>query len=238
MLKHKVYRTSLLVVVTLLVIFSVGCGTQPHASNDNTSVHSTPTPIPTPTPLDLDSPAGAAQAIAGDPMVGGFADRFGAQSLDTPALVWYQNGRLGPQLTDSDHWVVTARDATGRRVSIFDFHYVRSKHVLQGSSVGVIFSEDPHSNAAFPWLGSTTAVERLRKLRGLAPAAGSAPRMIWFSIDERWRDPNSPIKWYGGGEAAMNPMWQIQATDGAAYYVGQDLKVYVYADLPIEPTYK
>ena len=36
----------------------------------------------------------------------------------------------------------------------------------------------------------------------------------------------------------MNPMWQIQATDGAAYYVGQDLKVYVYADLPIEPTYK
>lgn len=75
--RRKVYRTSLLVVVTLLVIFSVGCGTQPHVSNDNTSVHSTPTPIPTLIPLDLDSPAGAAQAIAGDPMVGGLADRFG-----------------------------------------------------------------------------------------------------------------------------------------------------------------
>jgi len=36
----------------------------------------------------------------------------------------------------------------------------------------------------------------------------------------------------------MDPMWQIQATDGTAYYVGQDLKVYVYADLPIEPAYK
>lgn len=28
----------------------------------------------------------------------------------------------------------------------------------------------------------------------------------------------------------MNPMWQIQAIDGLTYYVGQDLKVYVYAD--------
>ena len=36
----------------------------------------------------------------------------------------------------------------------------------------------------------------------------------------------------------MDPMWQIQATDGVTYYVGQDLKVYVYADLPIEPAYK
>ncbi len=30
----------------------------------------------------------------------------------------------------------------------------------------------------------------------------------------------------------MNPMWQIQATDGMAYYVGPDRKVYVYADSP------
>ena len=36
----------------------------------------------------------------------------------------------------------------------------------------------------------------------------------------------------------MNPMWQMQATDGATYSVGQNLKVYIYADLPIEPAYK
>jgi hypothetical protein len=197
------------------------------------------TPTATTIPLDLDSPEGVAQAIANDPMVRATSQRFDAQTLDTPALVWYQNGRLGPQLTDSDHWVVTARDANGRRVSIFDFHYVRSKHVLQGSSVGVIFSVDPHSNAAFPWLGSATAVERLHALRGLNPAAGKAPRMIWFSIDERWRDSGSPTRqWRGGGESPMNPMWQIQATDGATYYVGQDLKVYIYADLPIQPAFK
>ena len=33
----------------------------------------------------------------------------------------------------------------------------------------------------------------------------------------------------------MDPMWLIQATDGVTYYVGQDLKVYVYADLPFSP---
>ena len=36
----------------------------------------------------------------------------------------------------------------------------------------------------------------------------------------------------------MDPMWLIQATDGVTYYVGHDLKVYIHADLPIQPTYK
>jgi hypothetical protein len=109
---------------------------------------------------------------------------------------------------------------------------------LRFSSAGAIFPEDPNSGAAFPWLESATAVERLHALRGLTPAPGSAPRMIYFSIDDRWRDPGSPIKWFGGGEAAMDLMWQIQATDGVTYFVGQDLKVYVYDDLPIEPAFK
>jgi hypothetical protein len=36
----------------------------------------------------------------------------------------------------------------------------------------------------------------------------------------------------------MNSMWQMRATDRATYSVGQDLKVYIYADLPIEPASK
>ena len=236
MLKGKVYHMSVLIVATFLVVFSGGCGTQPHVTTDNTGAQSTLTL--TTIPFDLDSPADVAQAIANDPMVHATSQRFDAQSLDTPALVWYQNGRLGPQLTDRDHWVVTGRDAAGRRSAIYDFEYVRSQHTLRFAGAGVIFPEDSNSNAAFPWLGAATAVERLHALRGLAPAAGVAPRMICFSIDDRWRDPSSPIKWYGGGEAAMDPMWLIQATDGVTYYLGQDLKVYVYADLPIEPAYK
>jgi hypothetical protein len=239
MLRGKAYHMSLLVVVAFLVVFSGGCGTQSRTSTGvtaNADVQNTPTA--TAIPFDLDSPAGVAQAIVGDPMVRAFAQRFDAQTLDTPALVWYQNGSRGPQLTDRDHWVVTARNAAGQRSAIYDFEYVRSQHRLRASSAGVITPEDPNSAAAFPLLGSATAVERLHALRGLAPAAGSAPRMIWFSIDDRWRDPSSLIKWYGGGESAMDPMWLIQATDGVTYYVGQDLKVYVYADLPIEPAYK
>jgi hypothetical protein len=166
-------------------------------------------------------------------------DRIDSQALDIPALVFYLSGHGGPVFTELDHWVVTTRDTSGRRVGVFDFHYVRSQHVLRFGGAGVITPGDPHSASAFPWLTSATAVERLHKLRGLAPAAGVAPRMIYFSIDDRWRDPGSPIsQWYGGGESAMNPMWQIQATDGVTYYVGQDLKVYVYVDLPIEPAFK
>ena len=36
----------------------------------------------------------------------------------------------------------------------------------------------------------------------------------------------------------MDPMWRIQATDGVTYHVGQDLTVYIYADLPIQPADK
>jgi hypothetical protein len=119
--KGKVSHISALVAVTFLVVFANGCGTQPHISTDNTGVQNTPTPIPTTIPFDLDSPKGVAQAIAGDPMVHAASQRFDAQTLDTPALVWYQNGRLGLQLTDRDHWVVTSRDAAGRRSAIYDF---------------------------------------------------------------------------------------------------------------------
>jgi hypothetical protein len=229
-------RIQFLLVLTVLVILNAGCGTPSRVFTDSTPVQSTP--IASTIPFDLDSPEGVARAIANDPIVHATSQRFDAQTLDIPALVWYQNGRLGPQLTDRDHWVVTGRDDAGRRSGIYDFEYVRSQHRLRFSSAGVIFPENPQSNAAFPWLASATAVERLHALRGLAPAAGGAPRMIYFSIDDRWRDPDSPIKWYGGGEAAMDPMWLIQATDGVTYYVGHDLKVYIYADLPIQPTYK
>jgi hypothetical protein len=165
-------------------------------------------------------------------------DRGDAQMFDTPVLVWYLNPHRGPQLVDRDHWVTTMRNSAGRRVSIFDFEYVRSQHSLRRVYGGDIPPQDPHSAAAFPWLASATAVARLQALRGLAPATGLAPRMIYFDIDNRWRDPDSPIKWYGGGESAVDPLWQIQATDGVTYFVGQDLKVYVYDDLPLEPAYK
>jgi hypothetical protein len=234
MLRGKVYQMSLLAVAAFLVVFSAGCGTQPRVSMNNTGVQNTPTPIP----LDLDAPAGVAQAVVQNSSVRGFSDRIDAQTLDTPSQVFYLNGHLGPQLTDRDHWVVTTRDACGRRSGIYDFEYVRSQHFLRFVTAGVTTSEDPHSAAAFPWLGSATAVERLHALRALAPATGVAPRLIWFSIDDRWRDPGSPIKWYGGGEDATNPMWQIQANDGVTYFVGEDLKVYVYDDLPIEPAFK
>ena len=236
--KTNTVRFLTIVVSAFLVAVSAGCGTQPHVSTGATGAQSTPAPTLTPIPLDLDSPAVVAQVIASDPTVRAVKDRIDTQALDTPALVYYLSGHGGPVFTDLDHWVVTTRDASGRRVGVFDFHYIRSQHALRGGSAGVITPRDPNSAAAFPWLTSATAVERLHVLRGLAPAAGTALRLIWFSIDSRWRDPGSPLKWYGGGEAAMDPMWQIQATDGVTYYVGQDLKVYVYDDLPIEPAFK
>jgi hypothetical protein len=88
MLRHGFYSARFLSIVMsiFLVVFSVGSGTQSHVSTVARVAQSMPTAAAI--PFDLDSPEGVAQAIANDPMAHATSQRFDAQTLDTPALVF------------------------------------------------------------------------------------------------------------------------------------------------------
>lgn len=180
------------------------------------------------------SPASVAEAIANSPDYKAMQGHYGYVTTDTPALVHAFGAHTGNDYYDDDHWVVTVRNAAGMRCGIFDFVYDRLHGWMRFSSFGIISSQDPHTEQAFPYISAATAIAQLQRQRGLSLLTGTQPALIFFPIDPSFPDLNSPVhSWSGGGNSAMNPMWHIVGSDGHDYFVGADLKVYVTTKLPI-----
>jgi hypothetical protein len=185
-------------------------------------------------PITSESTAAVASAIASSKDFVAMKGRFGYVSLDTPALVHAYSAHTGNPYYDDDHWVVSVRNSSGVRSGIFDFVYDRAHQRMRFSSFGVITPSDPHSQQAFPYIASSTAVEKLRSQRGLGVRGGTQPELIFFPIDPSFPVLTSPVhKWRGGGNSPMEPMWHIVGSDGHDYFVGGDLNVHAQADLPI-----
>ena len=184
--------------------------------------------------ISIESPTAIATAITKSSDYAGIVSHYGCAALDTPVLVHAYDAHTGNSYYDDDHWVVSARNATGMRCGIFDFVYDRTQQRLRFSSYGVLTAQDPHSALAFPYTSSVTAIAALQSQRKLGVMAGTQPELMFFPIDPSFPVLTSPVhKWAGGGNSAMNAMWHIVGADRHDYFVGTDLHVYVQQDLPI-----
>jgi hypothetical protein len=159
--------------------------------------------------------------------------RYGYTALDLPTLVHAFGAHTGIGYYDDDHWVVSVRNASGRECGIFDFVYDRANHRIRFSSFGLILPQDPRSTKPFPYISPASAMAELQSERKLAPLSGAQPELVFFPIDPRYRDPSSPVKWFGGGEAPDDPTWLIVGSDGQSYFVGHDMRVHSLQEVPI-----
>jgi hypothetical protein len=105
---------------------------------------------------------------------------------------------------------------------------------MRFSSFGVIPSQDPHANQAFPYMPVTKAVNLLKQQRGLSIALASQPELIFFPLDPRYRNvASNRYRWTGGGDSPMNPLWYTVNPTRQEYFVGTDLHTYTQKNLPI-----
>ncbi len=185
-------------------------------------------------PITSEAPSTVAGAISHSDDFLSMQSQYGYVKLDTPALVHAYAAHTGIAYYDDDHWVVSVRNASGRRVGIFDFVYDRATHALRFSSYGTITPVDPHSKQAFPYIASAAAVQALQKQRGLQVKVGTQPELIFFPIDPNYPILTSPVhRWKGGGNSPMIPMWLVVGADEQNYFVGSDLGVYTQQVLPV-----
>jgi hypothetical protein len=160
--------------------------------------------------------------------------RFGYVASDTPVLVHAYQAHTGIEYYDLDHWVMSVRDATGRRVGVFDFVYDRINQRMRFSSFGVIPPQDPHAKQAFPYMPVNKAVTLLQQQRGLRAVVASQAELIFFPLDPRYRDiASNRYRWTGGGDSPMNPLWYATTVNRQAYFVGVDARTYIQKDLPV-----
>ena len=180
------------------------------------------------------SPTAVATAIAGNRDYRSMQAQYGYISLDTPALVHAYAAHTGIAYYDSDHWVVSVRNAAGMRCGLFDFVYDAAHQRLRFSSYGVITAADPHAQQAFPYISQSQAITVLSSERKLGVKSGTQPELIFFPIDPNYPNLSSPVhKWAGGGNSPMLPMWYITGSDGSSYFVGADLHTHTRSQLPI-----
>src|SRR5579884_2040 len=183
------------------------------------------------------SPAAVAAAIAGSSDYLSMQAQYGYVALDTPALVHAYAAHTGIAYYDSDHWVVSVRNAAGMRCGLFDFVYDAAHQRLRFSSYGVITPADPHAQQAFPYISQSQAIAVLSSERKLGVKGGTQPELIFFPIDPSYPILTSPAhKWAGGGNSPMLPMWYITGSDGNSYFIGTDLHTHTRSQLPIATT--
>jgi hypothetical protein len=206
----------------------------PKGPRGNTGQSSCATPNPGWFAIGSETPSEAAAAIGGSKDFLAIAAQHGCSLLDTPALVYSYGARAGMDYYDDDHWVVSVHDSTGIRCGLADFVYDRTHMRMRFSSFGMLTPQDLHSHQAFPYVSSSVAVAQLQSQRKLAPLSGTIMKLVFFPIDPSFPYLNSPIhKWVGGGNSAMNPMWDVVGADGHDYFLGEDQHVYKQSDLPI-----
>lgn len=177
-------------------------------------------------------PGDIAQVMTQDPMYTALQKQHGLSGLDLPALVHVFDAQGGSDYFTSDHWVVTARDASGRECGIFDFVYDRAHQRIRFAGYGPLTPSDPRYGHTFPFTSATSALSRLHAERPQVVAATS-PELIFFPIDDTYVGPHATHKWTAGGESPDDPMWLVAGTDGQKYFVGTDGHIYAQSGLPI-----
>lgn len=248
-------RFAITFILVLSVAFVVIAGQLGNVANASGGPHPIPGPTrsykgfcgnpgqqacPPPQPrwfsISSESSVDVAKAIVNSKDFGMLQARYGNASVDTPVLIHSFGPRTGDQWYDDDHWVVSARNASGKEVGLFDFVYDSSHHLLRFSAFAVLGPQTTHTYQAFPYISSSTAVSQLASQRKLQVLAGTQPELIFYAIDPRWRDLTSPVHlWSGGGDAPLDPMWYLVGSDKHNYFVGGDLKVYTGTELPLAP---
>lgn len=213
-----------------------GYGSLNHAKGPcgNAGQAACPAPQPNWFSITSTSPTSIAAAIAGSIDYRSMQGQYGYVALDTPALVHAYDAHTGIAYYDSDHWVVSVRNAAGLRCGLFDFVYDRANQRLRFSSFGVITPVDPHSKQSFPYISESTALTVLNGERKMGVKAGTQPELIFFPIDPSYPNLSSPVhKWAGGGNSPMLPMWYVVGADGNSYFIGTDMHTHTFSQLPI-----
>jgi hypothetical protein len=157
----------------------------------------------------------------------------GGIALDLPALVHTMATPSGYDYYDDDHWVVSVRDGKSQQVGLYDFVYDRANSRVRFASYGALTPKDPRFGHAFPSVAPSAAIDRLQAERRLAAKAGVQPDLVFFPLADDVQGGQVTRSWTGGG-SPMDAMWRVTGTDGATYFIGQDLHVYDYASLPIK----
>lgn len=157
-------------------------------------------------------------------------------AFDPPVLV--RSATTGPHipLQYSDYFVVRVL-VNGVRAGIYSLSYDPAGQRISMSSFGMQQPNDPNYGKHFPWEGvsSTAAAQMLQSSRGVTIAVGTAPELVYFDLDPRAYPPILAIKWTGGGNNDVEPIWRLLGADGKLYFVGTDAKVYAANQLPIAP---
>lgn len=178
-------------------------------------------------PVTSEQPDEIARVMMSNPEYAMLQKSAGYSALDTPALVHPLNAHTGIAYYDLDHWIASARSATGVRVGLFDFVYDGAYKRLRFSSFGVISPQDAHAHLAFPYIMSNQALARLQAQPGVHILVASQPELVFFLIDPRYNDLSSKkYRWYGGGDSPINPLWHIAGTANNDYFVGSDLRTF------------
>ncbi|MGH2515410.1 MAG: hypothetical protein ACRDHP_07120, partial [Ktedonobacterales bacterium] len=187
------------------------------------------------------SPQGILAAMQANPAYMSPAQAEGAAgavtaTFDTPVLVLPATTGNSEYQYNLPHYIVCA--STNSICSVnYDVIYDAANHRLRIGSVGIAVPNDPHYNKPFPWSGvsSAEAVSLVQSARGVALASGFTPELVYFAPNPDLANPGNAAKWSGGGTDAGIPIWRVRGSDGHAYFVGIDGKVYLPSQLPIEP---
>ncbi len=126
------------------------------------------------------------------------------------------------------------RDGADQQVGLYDFVYDRANARVRLASYGVLTPKDARFGHAFPSMASSTAIGRLQAERQLGAKSGMQPDLVFFPLADDVQGPSATRSWSGGGDSPLDAMWRVTGTDGATYFVGQDLHVYDEASLPIK----
>jgi hypothetical protein len=167
----------------------------------------------------------------------GMAPANSTYTFDTPVLVLPATAGAGGDYYTLPHYLIRA-SVNGIRGITYDVLYNPSTQQIHISSVsGMNPPNDPHYNKPFPYDGvsSSAAVSALQAAKGLSPASGYQPQLVFFYEDPKVVSPANPSGWFGGGESPADPIWRLKGADGHLYFVGIDGHTYLPAQLPVAP---
>lgn len=245
---------ALSVLAFIVALFAPFGGTGPTAGNNGLGGRGAPTISP-PTAtaiaaaggwvaLPSASPTAVAGAARDTPL---FQLVAGSSQLLSKAL---QTGTLGtPVLVhayrqipgNTDMWVVpvypkgSATDSGAAPVALLDFTYdAADKRIHAATFAGPFVPADPEYGKPFPQVTAALALARLEGTRGIQPAPGTQPELVYVPIDlDKTTGPTATIHWTGGGQFPDMAIWLIHGADGTTYLVGLDEQVYTSSQLPL-----
>ncbi len=139
---------------------------------------------------------------------------------------------LRPSSLVPDLWVLPLLDASDHTRVLLTAAYDAAAQQVGQPALSLVNPSDFNYARPMPPVSLSAALATVA-VRGLQPvtAGPNAPTLVYFPPAQP-RGATTP--WTGGGSSNA-PMWRISASDGNAYFVGVDGRVYTLAQLPIDP---